>query len=277
MKLSDIEIGYELEFGSNLDERNISHSLKQIFKNGDGRCKKRWVVKSDGSIQTKHYSEIEIASAVFPLKRGIKNLGLMFEFMDMIQAETNHSTGLHINMGFNDLDVSKALDPIKVSLLTDEEKWLKEFRRFRNDTCTPVRKTIAELHKEDPRAPIEQALSRFKNYHRGKYDSINTTKLRKMGFVEFRIMGNKNYHRRFADVVEGIEHFAASLLDTANGKRDKEFRAELDKLQVSTAKRKKAPNTREIFALGARIPLTRALDLETRPSFTTTSSTYMEF
>lgn len=232
MKSSDIEIGYELEFGSNLTTNNLKKGIQTIFKNGDDRTRGNWRVGTDGSIRTNFSEEIEIASPVFSLKEGMRNLGIMFEYMSMIDADVNDSCGLHINIGFKDKKFTKTLDPLKVVMLTDEDKWLRSFRRLRNSHCNSVRKTIASLYKNGVEPDFDKSLAMFKRSHRTKYDAVNTTKL-SYGYVEFRIMGNKHYHRRFADVADGIAHFTEAMLDTANNRRNDVYETEIDKLAKS--------------------------------------------
>jgi len=217
-----IEVGYELEMGVDAPSSTIRGAVKAIFPEiGDrNSCKARdkFIVKTDPSVYTnRDNSDVEIVTPVWTLKNGLKAIDKLFTLMELMNAQTNASCGLHINLGFSRKSETKKIDEAKLVLLVDEQKWLKAFKRTNNEFVEPMKKGL-RLRKNDSQ---DRVFTKLKNKinDKAKYDSINMSKLnikKGTGWIEFRIVGGKNYHKRLREVKTVILHFAESLQASTN-------------------------------------------------------------
>ena len=148
-----IEVGYELEMGVDAPSSTIRGAVKAIFPevvNRDGfKARDKFKITDDLSVETnRDNQDVEIVTPVWPLKNGLKAIDKLFTLMELMNAETNVSCGLHINLGFSRKNETKKIDEAKLVLLVDEQKWLKAFKRTHNEFVEPMKKGLS-LRKND--------------------------------------------------------------------------------------------------------------------------------
>ena len=217
-----IEVGYELEMGVDAPSSAIRGAVKAIFPEivdrNSSKVRDKFTVTTDYSVETnRNNSNVEIVTPVWTLKNGLKAIDKLFTLMELMNAHTNASCGLHINLGFSRKSETKKIDEAKLVLLVDEHKWLKAFKRTRNEFVEPMKKGL-RLKRNDSQ---DKVFTKLKNKisNKVKYDSINMSKLnikKGTGWIEFRIVGGKNYHKRLREVKTVILHFAESLQASTN-------------------------------------------------------------
>jgi len=217
-----IEVGYELEMGVDAPSSTIRGAVNAIFpeivNRNSSKARDKFTVTTDPSVETnRDNSDVEIVTPVWTLKNGLKAIDKLFTLMELMNAQTNASCGLHINLGFSLKSETKKIDEAKLVLLVDEQKWLKTFKRTRNEFVEPMKKGL-RLKKNDSQ---NRVFTKLKNkiILKDKYDSINMSKLnikKGAGWIEFRIVGGKNYHKRLREVKTVILHFAESLQASTN-------------------------------------------------------------
>ena len=190
----------------------------EIVDRNSFMARDKFTVTDDLSVTTnRDNSDVEIVTPVWTLKKGLKAIDKLFTLMDLMNAQTNASCGLHINLGFSRKNETKKIDEAKLVLLVDEQKWLKAFKRTHNEFVEPMKKGLS-LRKNDSQ---DRVFTKLKNKinDKAKYDSINMSKLnikKGTGWIEFRIVGGKNYHKRRKEVKMAILHFAESLQASTN-------------------------------------------------------------
>ena len=217
-----IEVGYELEMGVDAPSSTIRGAVKAIFPEiadrNSSKARDKFTVTTDYSVETnRNNSNVEIVTPVWTLKNGLKAIDKLFTLMELMNAHTNASCGLHINLGFSRKSETKKIDEAKLVLLVDEHKWLKVFKRTCNEYVEPMKKGL-RLRKNDSQ---DRVFTKLKNKieNKYKYDSINMSKLNienGTGWIEFRIVGGKNYHKRLREIKTVILHFAESLQASTN-------------------------------------------------------------
>ena len=217
-----IEVGYELEMGVDAPSSTIRGAVKAIFPEivdrNSFKARDKFTITSDPSVGTnRDNSDVEIVTPVWNLKNGLKAIDKLFTLMELMNAQTNASCGLHINLGFSRKSETKKIDEAKLVLLVDEQKWLKAFKRTQSGFVEPMKKGL-RLKKNDSQ---DRVFTKLKNklVDKAKYDSINMSKLnieKGTGWIEFRIVGGKNYHKRRKEVKTAILHFAESLQASTN-------------------------------------------------------------
>jgi len=217
-----IEVGYELEMGVDAPSSAIRGAVKAIFPEivdrNSSKVRDKFTVTTDYSVETNRDNpNVEIVTPVWTLKNGLKAIDKLFTLMELMNAHTNASCGLHINLGFSRKSETKKIDEAKLVLLVDEQKWLKVFKRTRNEFVDPMKKGL-RLKKNDSQDRVFTKL-KDKIVDKYKYDSINMLRLnikKGTGWIEFRIVGGKNYHKRLREVKTVILHFAESLQASTN-------------------------------------------------------------
>jgi hypothetical protein len=142
----------------------------------------------------------------------------LFAFIDLIGGKTNKSCGFHVNISISDAEKMKMIDPLKLTLLSNDAKWAATFGRARNFHCETLAfkrrcKTVDDLKKEFYR-------TRFKY----KYVSVNFAH---RSHVEFRVLGNAGYEKRLPEIKTAINDFVAAVNDSVTRNRDLTYRRRL--------------------------------------------------
>ena len=158
-----------------------------------------YTIVPDESIATEMNDDegMEIVSPPLPLQEMLDDLSKLKEFLDEEGAETNTSTGLHINISIPE---SKKVDYVKLALFSGDEYILEQFDRLFNQYAMNALKKIQNnvLKKRtgifDPTDLFEtlregsiEIASRILQQEVGeeKYTSIHIQR----GYIEFRAPG----------------------------------------------------------------------------------------
>jgi hypothetical protein len=214
-----IEIGFELEFGCDATDSEIRNMLKGIFPETRSarKTRDRFTVTWDGSVSTnRDNSSIEIVTPVWTGSNVSKNLKKLFDMLILLNAETNSSTGLHINIGYKDPKKTMLIDESKLVLNVDQDKYLKLFKRTR---CEYSHKVVVPFNRK--KDTVKTIYDKMKDTVKDpdKYDAINLSKLdvkKGKGWIEFRIVGGKDYHKRYRDVRDAMIHFYEALVNSTD-------------------------------------------------------------
>lgn len=220
-------MGFEVEFvyvapGATSQDSVFDKCEQELVQLGLHVAPDQFHVEADNSIVTHkqpgHFG-IELVSPPLPLAANLDNLHKVFSWMQAQGHETNSSTGLHINLSVPELSVSN-LDKLKLLLLLDERQVQQLFDRLMNSYTQShveiLKQAVATAHmtqkpwtqiRDFPR--IKQALNA--QIDLDKYRTVNFSKLQQ-GYLEFRIMGNQDYHKRFETVREVVLRYAYVLL-----------------------------------------------------------------
>ena len=246
--LSDpnILVGYEIEFivaspllsdGMKTQERTKARSqiLKQVaqeFGNlgipvlayPTGKTEALWSLVGDGSIEPDNPQKelgFELVSPPMPLEEALDKLHMLFEYMSQRGYYTNESTGFHVGVSYKSATTTKRADPLKLILLLGEPYVMKMFERETNSYAmshlSQLVKDVAEAMRRGqtnfaPGTPVQELLSAVrKKLTREKRYSVNLLKQAQHGYFEFRIMGNRDYHKRWPDVRDNILRYGFVL------------------------------------------------------------------
>ena len=202
--------------------KKIEASLSQIFSpvEIETRATNVWTITTDESISDDDDDEIvgvEIISPPLPLLESIQALKQMFAWMNDNKVITNKSTGLHINVSVKNI---KDLDPVKLVLFIGEQYVAKQFERTMNKYAQLQVQRLAKAatFPDDPNEIIQPTADNIKNIIQylnmhlsvEKYYSVNLSKT-KQGYVEFRMAGNKDYHKDFEKAKNTTLRFVTAL------------------------------------------------------------------
>ena len=207
------ESASEKVYGAIARSMNSDLGLKAIVP-GDARRKydpksRIWLVTEDTSIEGKGMG-VEIISPPTPLGQALNDLESVFGWMIDKDIETNISTGFHANLSLPNI---QDVDLVKLVLFMGESHVLKQFDRIANSYTNPqirsIINSIAHGHSLPTEANEMIALAK-KSLSESKYASVNISKMR-YGYLEFRMVGNSNYHKDFAKIKDTILRFVSAL------------------------------------------------------------------
>ncbi len=222
-----IQMGFEVEFvyvapGVTSQTKAFKQVQTELTALGLKFGSKAFRLMPDTSIDTakqpNHFG-IELVGPPLPLLTSLQYLKQVFDWMQEHGHMTNSSTGLHVNVSVSNLDISQ-VDKLKLLLLMGEQHVQQLFDRLLNSytqSHLEILKTAisyAQQHKQ-PWTQIREfrTLKHVLNasIDMDKYRTVNFSKLQN-GYLEFRIMGNQDYHKRFETVKSVIVRYAYTLL-----------------------------------------------------------------
>lgn len=171
-----------------------------------------WLITSDQSIKGTSDLDVgvEIISPPIPLSKALEYLELTFKWMKDSKIETNMTTGFHINLSMPGIE---NIDMVKLVLFMGESHVLKEFDRmsnsFTNSQITSIKNSIIGA-RSLPKEASEMIALANRSLSSNKYSSVNIEKI-KDGYLEFRLVGNSDYHSDFKKIKNTILRFVSAL------------------------------------------------------------------
>lgn len=191
----------------------------------------QWIVTPDESIKGKRNDiGVEVISPPTDLGDALADLNSMFKWMSDNGIETNITTGLHINLSVPNI---ANIDPVKLVLFSGESHVLKQFDRLANSyTKSQIDNIINKVSStgELPKEANQMIELARKNLSTSKYNSIHTEKL-KHGYLEFRMAGNKDYHKDFNKIKNTVLRFVSGIEMAIDPKAERnEYLKKLSKL-----------------------------------------------
>lgn len=210
-----LEIGYEFEFAHDLRKCDIKENIESILQ-----IKCKWISRTDRAksktsqrkcftlyhdftidVDYGDQNEWELVTPVWDYAEGIEHLIKILAWMEYSGGTTNKSTALHFGLSLKPPYKTQNVDKLQLIKNVDEEKILKKFKRLNNTWCIPHMKYLSKRsEKQNPIIHTEQR-DRAISFRRPHY-------------MEFRMIGNKDYHKRWTDIVKTIEHCGKSMLSS---------------------------------------------------------------
>lgn len=199
VSLSNLKVGFELEFCHDWSHKSVVNEIKSIFpkekwisythrKDGWGetylRALDKFTLTQDYTIYSPGDHSYELITPVWSFNPSKKKLCKILQWMDDTGAITNDTCGLHVNIGLGGRHISPQ---ILIKNLNDKI-WLARFNRLHNEWCKPQTKKVNL---------------------RTKFYSVN---FRHKDYLEFRIIGGYNYHTKHQLILKGMDHFGRCLL-----------------------------------------------------------------
>jgi len=264
LKSKDINIGAEFEFlfqESYEGQRQLKPEVLKLlekatkspiniepwlkYKSHTHKKVKGWKLEIDISLPEK--TGAELISPPLPLQEFLKICPEVFKAIEMV-GKTTDKCGFHV--GISTKNISK-IDPLKLALFMDEDLVWKAFRKeARSKYGSSIKDLINDLIGDKDivdiyRKQIEKALKdTVTTSLRGftKAYGINAGKLQN-GYVEFRYMGGKDYHKKWKEIrnIIGMYIFTLKIAIDQNYKKEeyKEKLVELFKDEVEKQKKLK--------------------------------------
>jgi hypothetical protein len=169
-----------------------------------------WYLEPDTSIKGGY--GLELVSPPLSLADALDYLPKVCNFISDNDFGTNESTGFHINVSVP--NIAKTLDKTKLVLFMGEKYAAHVFNREANIFAAPQIDAILKSVKTDGRIPKSFAnmfLTATKGIKLHKYMTVNFTHLTSEGYLEFRIAGGKDYHKRVSELRNTILRFVRAV------------------------------------------------------------------
>lgn len=197
----------------------------------------RWSLEFDGSLEDTELENagwlgVELISPVFEVNDGLKMLEKIVhalnnfhEIIPNTRIETNINTGFHLNLGV----YGKELDYMKLLFLYQHEGTLKKFARTNISYAENLYNEFRNNMKDEKtfKDVIYKKLMNNANYRISRDDmaelsvyikssipveknmTINLAKLFSHNYVEFRSIGNDDYHKNLDKLRHAINYMVA--------------------------------------------------------------------
>jgi len=229
-------IGFEFEFCTHHSDEVIRSKLNDIGikvrkvdrrRNNRNLDYKMWRLEGDPSVEPRRHllwwNDFELISPPMQMNKALRMLDVVLRFLKENDCETNTTTGLHINMDIGKR-ATKRIDGTKLIVLVDEEAVAKRYSRSRALYALPrnskIRKT-AKYWKNLKKKP--SSLKRYVKQRAvmeyeltEKYSAISFEKQESDGFLEFRMIGNSFYEKRYTEIKNDIRHFETCMIKAAD-------------------------------------------------------------
>lgn len=219
---SDIIENFEEYIRDNLEDEidNLQADPYQYTKNLFKDVIDIREVTSDQSIHgtDENSKGVELITNVYnDLDKFLNDLKNAFSLIDD-HGYTNHSTGLHINIGTWDSETQ--IDLLKFMLIIGNDRILIDFDREVNAYAEyTIPRIIKFLRDKDlSQQEYKKSIQIVNNYilsNADKREFINFEKLKNQGYIEIRAMGGEDYQLKFKKV-ENYIRFITRALDIAS-------------------------------------------------------------
>lgn len=209
----NLEIGFELEFGHDITKKEVIRIVSAAFPEHEwGVGKHKFNLVPDGSVNTKRKKDSELVTPAWPARKAVANLEKLFRILKSIDATTDKTTGIHINIGWKDSEEITRVSPLKVLVYCNEAKWLNHFDRNASRWCKAYQIPLANhaagmVYDEQFVSRLEKSIGRidkigdrFINFDKSDY-----------GYIEFRGIGGVNYHKKYRSVVRALNDFVHAI------------------------------------------------------------------
>lgn len=221
-----VMVGYETEMVLPLtnyskNKRQAEAELNTQLVSVIGSSFPKWQLVDDLSIKPDADNPglgFELVSPAMPIQQALATLKRLFEFMNKQGIYTNITTGFHV--GVSVPEGMRDINRLKLLMLLDEQFVADAFDRSLNTYTQShvdlLRKQIAKAQSQGrdwvQSRKIQQLINSLQSrIDVQKYRTVNFSKL-KQGYLEFRIMGNQDYHKNYSVVRYFILRYAAVVL-----------------------------------------------------------------
>jgi hypothetical protein len=217
----------------------------------------KYVVEPDGSLDPDNDNDLglEFVSPPLPIDEMLSDLNKVRIWAKTVDAYTNDSTGLHINISVPNFDPAK-LDYVKLALLLGDKYVLDQFGRSSNTYTQSALGKVEKMVRQNPQT-AQALLDKMRGHmedlatkavHSGeteKYTSINT----KSNRIEFRSPGGDWLNENLDKIENTLLRFTVALSAAMDPEAYREeYLKKLYKLLSPTADTNRNKDTVKYFA-----------------------------
>ena len=193
MKLQK-QIGFEFEIGSPIGLRTVCKKIKDEL----GIVGLKTVEEFTVETQLKYNGEI--ITPIWPFQKGMINLRRIFRWFERNGILTDDTCGFHVNLSYKKKEFNYMIDPMRLVLCFNEEKWLKVCQRQRNSyTNCYINELIIDSRRRmfDNEEKVYEWINKRLEFLKDKYRTVNIENLETDNpYIEYRCLGGRGYHLR---------------------------------------------------------------------------------
>ena len=188
------QVGFEFEIGSPISLLTVCRRIKSELGISGLKTVQEFTVET----QLKHNGEI--ITPVWPFRKGMTNLRRIFRWFERNGILTDDTCGFHVNLSYKKKEFNYMIDPMRLVLCFNEEKWLKVCKRGNNEyTNCYIDELIVDSQKKvfDNEEKVYNWIDQRLDLLTNKYRTINIENLVEDNpYVEYRCLGGVGYHLR---------------------------------------------------------------------------------
>jgi len=188
------QVGFEFEIGSPISLLTVCRRIKSELGISGLKTVQEFTVET----QLKHNGEI--ITPIWPFRKGMTNLRRIFRWFERNGILTDDTCGFHVNLSYKKKEINYMIDPMRLVLCFNEEKWLKVCKRGNNEyTNCYIDELIVDSQKKvfDNEEKVYNWIDQRLDLLTNKYRTINIENLVEDNpYVEYRCLGGVGYHLR---------------------------------------------------------------------------------
>lgn len=206
-----------------------------------------WRLESDASLR----NGAEFISPPECMDTSIKKLFCFFEHIESSGCTTTDRCGLHVNMSADDKTLNGVSLATFITLIN--QRLLFKLWGYRMQNYEHVRnmQKILKIRKYDITAVynlknnINEKINNIGNtLMDGRYNFVNRRIINGKVYIEIRVIGGKNYHKKKKEIIQTIKHFAEVI---EQAKTPQQLHKKTCKKIASYVNRVNFPNDEGIF------------------------------
>ena len=173
----------------------------------------KWRIEYDESLHT----GAEFISPIMPMQESLEQL---FEFLKHItpcKCFTSHRCGMHMgisatNRTLYDFDFIQFMSRLNQRKLYS--LWTDRLKTY-NSYCIPLQNTLKNLKIKQSYTQIPTAMRSFaKQLIRNRHNMINFRTFNNNNYLEIRLMGGKDYHKKTEKIIDTTNYFSDLIKET---------------------------------------------------------------
>jgi len=205
----------------------------------------KWRLERDSSLM----NGAEFISPPLPINRALADLKEFFPHIDSSMCKTSERCGLHINMSSDNMtlkgiSISEILSKLDYNFLFSlwrkrltRNQYVSSFEKILKRNAVQIINTYYNSKKNEKiRTKVDKIANLLLN-NRYNFVNIRTaffngpsifstiTSMEYKTYLEIRIAGGENYHRKFKEIEKTVRHFEKALIEakTKNTEKSKRF------------------------------------------------------
>lgn len=221
-----IQLGFELEFLTRYSENNFKYFCRNLLGN---KAIEKYdydtsVLPRTNDAEINLLNEMELVTNIWPEKEALENLQKLFNLLIAFECKTNSSCGLHFGVSFSSYNIQKQFSPLAFLInMKNDAEMAGIFGRKNNSFCRPFKsssfwKIVKFCRHEQPEYINHESIcsaiceiGKYNTFNFRTFDNVyighSEEFVNKNGpYVECRLMGGVNYHKRFNEIQHNIQN-----------------------------------------------------------------------
>lgn len=205
------------------------------------------------------YNGVEFVTPVVNFDEFTKITKKLFDYIEIRGFETSSTSGLHVGISYKDETKNKNINPLKVVVFAGDQFMRQTWPRIQTKlTNGEVSSDYVKSNIETIRKIIKKVVFYADNIEqlnssnidelffewldsattnvynnqpewRNKHFAVNVGRL-KDGYVEFRVIGGQDYHKRYDEVISSVKKFTLILEQSSSEDTRKDYLKKLYKI-----------------------------------------------